>query len=403
LERLSSKSTPTTTESSTSSLWMVDAQDLRDVKLLGVGSFGSVVETEWLGQKHAKKVFSDARHQSFKTESEVLAGLSHPHLLRIVGSSVNGTQNLKYALGMELMQEDLSDFLKATMVTSLTALDLMLQVARGLKYLHSRRIVHRDLKSANILVASLTGAPELGPCLNAKLADFGLSKTKNYSTSSQTLDQGTRQWMAPELFSIQDEIDNGSMERPGPRAHPFKADVYSFAIVCSEILTKKEPFADVRRGDLLNHIRGGLRPELPDGCPRRLASLIKRCWEFEPLSRPDFPDICRELRYIQGLLLTGDKRQDEEVRFSTGPIKVQGTWGGVGNPFCDGVATGIKGFRITSKDGLIRSLEVEYDICSQSRISRHGAYNVGIVEEVRFACYISMKLHLVLVMANTNY
>jgi len=288
----------------------VDAQDLPDGKLLGGGSFGSVLETEWLGQKHAKKVFGDASQASFKSESEVLAGLSHPHLLRIVGSSVNGRGKLKYALVMELMLEDLSDFLNRTTVplSILTALDLILQVARGLKYLHSRGIVHRDLKSANILVASLTGAPELEPCLNAKLADFGLSKTKNSSTrySHQTLNTGTRKWMAPEVFEIpQDEIDNGSMEPPDPRAHPFKADVYSFAIVCSEILTKQEPFPGVLFGGLLKHIRDGGRPELPDGCPRRLTSLIKRCWELEPRSRPDFPEICRELRYIRGLLLTG--------------------------------------------------------------------------------------------------
>jgi hypothetical protein len=49
--------------------------------------------------------------------------------------------------------------------------------------------------------------------------------------------------MAPEVFVIpQDENDNGSMELPDPRAEPFKADVYSFAIVCSEILTKKKTF-----------------------------------------------------------------------------------------------------------------------------------------------------------------
>ncbi|CAM6041027.1 unnamed protein product [Sphagnum compactum] len=400
LERLNSKPTPTTTEILTSSLWKVDAQDLPDGKFLGGGSFGSVMETEWLGQKHAKKVFADARHASFKMESEVLAGLSHPHLLRIVGSSVNGRGKLKYALVMELMQEDLSEFLKRTPVplSILTALDLMLQVARGLKYLHSRRIVHRDLKSANILVASLTAAPELEyssePCLNAKLADFGLSKTKNSSTrySRQTSNMGTRKWMAPEVFEIpEDEIDNGSMEPPHPRAHPFKADVYSFGIVCSEILTKKEPFPDVPFGGLLKHIRDGRRPELPEGCPRRLASLIKRCWELEPRSRPDFPEICRELRYIKGLLLTGDERQDHEVgvpRFSTGPINlcriaVQGTWGGAGQPFCDGVATGIKGFRITSKDGVIMSLQVEYDICGKSYISRHGDYLAGNVEEIK--------------------
>jgi len=309
LERLNSKPTPTTTEILTSSLWKVDAQDLPDGKFLGGGSFGFVLETEWLGQKHAKKVFSGTQEGSFKTESEVLAGLSHPHLLRIVGSSLNRRKK-KCALVMELMQGDLFEFLEEITVplSILTALDLMLQVARGLKYLHSRRIVHRDVKSANILVASLTGAPELEPCLNAKLADFGLSKTKNSSTahSRQTLNIGTRKWMAPEVFEIpQDEIDNGSMEPPDPRAYPFKADVYSFAIVCSEILTQKEPFPGVKLSDLLKHIRDGRRPDLRDGCPRRLASLIERCWELEPRSRPDFPEICRELIYIKGLLLTG--------------------------------------------------------------------------------------------------
>jgi hypothetical protein len=308
LERLNSKPTPTTTGILTSSLWKVDAEVLPHLAILGKGAFGMVVKTEWLGQKHAEKIFGEAKEGSFKQECEVLAGLSHPHLLRIVGSSVNGSPNLEYALVMELMQEDLAAFLKRTTVplSILTALDLMLQVARGVKYLHSKGIVHRDLKSANILLASLTAAPELEPCLTAKLADFGLSKTKNSSTSKQTKDQGTRKWMAPELFGIpEDETDNGSMEPLRPRVHPFKADVYSFAIVCSEILTKKEPFRRVPLGGLLKHIRDGRRPELPDGCPKRLASLIKRCWELEPRSRPGFPEICRELTYIKGLLLTG--------------------------------------------------------------------------------------------------
>ncbi|KAH9549180.1 hypothetical protein CY35_10G006100 [Sphagnum magellanicum] len=328
LERLNSKPTPTTTEILTSSLWKVDAQDLPDGKVLAGGSFAIVLETEWLGQKHAKKVFFGTQEGSFKTESEVLAGLSHPHLLRIVGSSVNRREK-NCALIMELMQGDLFNFLEDITVplSILTALDLMLQVARGLKYLHSRRIVHRDLKSKNILVASLTGAPELEPCRNAKLADFGLSKPKNSSTaySRQTLNVGTRKWMAPEIFKIpQDEIDNGSMEPPDPRAHPFKADVYSFAIVCSEILTQKEPFPGVPLSDLLKHIRDGRRPDLPNGCPRRLASLIKRCWQLEPRRRPDFPEICRELRYIKGLLLTGfdatgDERKDREVGILPSP------------------------------------------------------------------------------------
>jgi serine/threonine protein kinase len=190
------------------------------------------------------------------------------------------------------------------------AVDLMLQVARGLKYLHSKSIVHRDVKSSNILVKALTGVPELEykeGYLSAKLADFGTSKTKISSIrfSKQSSNIGTTKWMAPEVFSI----DSGAVV-PGLQLpkYPFKADVYSFAIVCYEILTRKPPFEDEKLVVLRQQIRvDRLRPKLPEGCPTRLASLIQRCWKHNPRERPDFPEICRELRYIKGLLLAGTK------------------------------------------------------------------------------------------------
>jgi serine/threonine protein kinase len=112
--------------------------------------------------------------------------------------------------------------------------------------------------------------------------------------------------MAPEVFEIaKNEIDSGAVQLP-EIAHPFKADVYSFALVCYEILTGKQPFEGERMGELLKRITiDRLRPELPEQCPTRLAFLIQRCWEHDPCERPDFPEICRELRYIKGLLLTG--------------------------------------------------------------------------------------------------
>jgi serine/threonine protein kinase len=188
------------------------------------------------------------------------------------------------------------------------AVDLMLQVARGLKYLHSKSIVHRDVKSSNILVKALTGVPELEykeGYLSAKLADFGTSKTKESSTrfSKQTSNIGTTKWMAPEVFSIDSGAGVPGLQLP---KYPFKADVYSFAIVCYEILTRKPPFEDEKLVVLRQQIGVyRLRPELPERCPTRLASLIQRCWKHNPRERPDFPEICRELRYIKGLLLTG--------------------------------------------------------------------------------------------------
>jgi serine/threonine protein kinase len=149
---------------------------------------------------------------------------------------------------MELMHEDLSKFLRKCLVNNqpkgsadvpplsiLAAVDLMLQVARGLKYLRSRDVVHRDLKPLNILVKPLSGAPKLEYIegyLNAKLTDFGLSKTKNSSTrySNQTSDVGSRRWMAPEAKITKDKVDGDAVQLP-EIAHPYKADVYSFARV----------------------------------------------------------------------------------------------------------------------------------------------------------------------------
>ncbi|KAH8950252.1 hypothetical protein BDL97_10G075300 [Sphagnum fallax] len=65
-----------------------------------------------------------------------------------------------------------------------------------------------------------------------------------------------------------------------------------------EVLVAKKFKADVRQGK---------RPNLPPDCPACLSGLIKQCWHADPLLRPSFPDICTELRYIKGLLLTDDK------------------------------------------------------------------------------------------------
>jgi len=248
------------------------------------------------------------RIRVFEAESANLATLFHPHVVRIVCWS-EGRRRENCSLVMELMHEDLFRYLKTRLADSgsddyaplsiFAAVDIMLQVARGLKYLHSKSVAHRDLKSLNVLVKPLTGAPQLkydDGYVNAKLADFGLSKTKNSSTrfSHQTLNIGTRKWMAPEI--AKNEIDSGAVQLP-PIAHPFKADVYSFALVCYEILTGVQPFEGEKMADLFKRITvDRLRSEIPDKCPSRLASLIQRCWEHDPRERPNLPEICRELR-----------------------------------------------------------------------------------------------------------
>jgi serine/threonine protein kinase len=191
------------------------------------------------------------------------------------------------------------------------AIDLMLQISEGLRYLHSKNIAHRDLKSPNILVRFADPQPDIrsdgvvnittNTSFVAKVADFGLAKVKNTSTvlGNQTADVGTTQWMAP-------EAPNGdAMGSPSDRFHPMKVDVYSFGIICYEILSREDPFRDVLRTRLRSYVQAGNRPQLPDEIPRRLDILINYCWNGNPLHRPDFATICTELRFIKLCLLSG--------------------------------------------------------------------------------------------------
>lgn len=119
-----------------------------------------------------------------------------------------------------------------------------------MEYLHSLRpaIIHRDLKTLNVLIA-FNGA--------AKLCDFGLVKNTNIAA-------GTPAYMAPELF--QNKTYNKSV------------DVYSFAVFFWEMLCEQVPFYMVEIMDIRDRVLRGGRPRIPASMPSRCARLISRCW-----------------------------------------------------------------------------------------------------------------------------
>ena len=104
---------------------------------------------------------------------------------------------------------------------------------------------------------------------------------------------GTTQWTAPEVSPGDEEIDW------------TKADVYSFAITCSEILMGDTPFRTFNcpLSKLCARIKGGERPRLPKSCPKDLASLLRACWQDRPSSRPSFTEIIHRLTVIKSNLL----------------------------------------------------------------------------------------------------
>lgn len=144
----------------------------------------------------------------------------------------------------------------------------LIGTAFGMKYLHSMHIIHRDLKSGNVL---------LDDNLHPKITDFGLSKVQ-FDNQQSLINTGTLPYMAPELFESTNYTNS--------------VDVYAFSIMAYEIITLKVPFPKSKTQ--FNHMKAlskGIRPIWPDDVNPKLKELISKCWDSTDTARPNFGEI----------------------------------------------------------------------------------------------------------------
>jgi serine/threonine protein kinase len=303
---------------------------------LGRGATGTVFKTTWCGIDAAEKSLHSqgTPGKEFDNEVRIMAGLGHPHIVTFYFSA---TIREGCSLLLELMEgSDLSRHIYNNSyegeppIDMATAVDVLIQIADAMDYLHRKKIVHRDLKAANILIkpgkwAVSDEAPGDNRLL-VKLADFGVStqREKTLTNTTQEPNIGSTRWMAPELMPLEptqdqrlrgsgtgaskDQISLGQNLSPGSNSsqvNPFKVDIYSFAMVCIEVLTGNVPFAKFIPREVRKKVQNNERPEIPKDCPEALATLIRKCWSATPESRPSFADICVELRHVQCSLLIG--------------------------------------------------------------------------------------------------
>lgn len=294
--------------------WELDGGQLRQGDAIGKGSSATIHKARLFGTMEvAEKVFYgiNGGFSEKECEDEVSksAGLSHPNIVSFLGYCKNRNSSSTI---MELMDGDLMTLIQQKTqedanhapFSNWEACDIILQVAEGVDYMHHNGFVHRDLKSPNILVRSMKEDDIEYTC--AKVCDFMLSKrTRNITYSNQTKNVGTFRWMAPETIFIQG-VGNSELDTITLVKYPFKADVYSFGLLCFEILSGELPFFDIENPkDIKWNVLHGCRPKLPIQCPENLKNLIELCWDPEPCNRPSFTKICEELRYIKCSLLLG--------------------------------------------------------------------------------------------------
>jgi len=154
---------------------------------------------------------------------------------------------------------------------------LALQAAKGMHFLHSSGIVHRDLKSLNLLLDNKW---------NLKVSDFGLTCFRGQlKKEAQNQQQGSVHWMAPEILSEDTEVDH------------ILSDIYSFGIILWELLTRQHPYEGLTPAAVaVAVIRDDARPNMPIGeVDADYEKLITDCWHRDPTVRPTFLEVMTRL------------------------------------------------------------------------------------------------------------
>lgn len=305
------------TDTTTSLLGTIRFEELNLQEVIGGGGFGQVWRATWRSTPVAVKVLTGSAQrvnvsriilEEFAAEINMLKGMRHPNICLYMGACLDPPNR---AIVTELAANgSLWDALRLTLQAPFVQCDgktmtgwptnmyvdnqtppippqgtwpwvLVKRVAsgaaRGMTYLHSGSppVIHRDLKSANLL---------LDESYTTKVCDFGLSRLKAQERS-MTGNCGTVQWMAPEILANQ------------PYAEP--ADVFSFGIILWELLTAECPYDGMSAIQCaLAVLNRDQRPQIPKWCPPAFSSLIKNCVKRDPGKRPTFSQVCEALENI---------------------------------------------------------------------------------------------------------
>ncbi len=248
---------------------------------LGFGADGEVYRITWKSEEGeveaaAKKIKlpSDAsRFQQLKFEIHVAQNFRHENVIRYYGYAITETHVIivmEYAAKGSLFRY-LKSLRKKDPKVHLSSGEIhswAKQAAKGIQYLRKSSLVHRDVKSPNLLITADN---------TLKLCDFGLTKYLPETRSTYT-GRGTFRWLAPEVWKDQ-------------KLSP-KADVFAFGIVLWELITGEEPYEGMRPEHVVFSVAyGNKRPDIPTRCADVYRTLLTQCWQGDRDQRPTIDEI----------------------------------------------------------------------------------------------------------------
>ncbi|CAM4626507.1 megakaryocyte-associated tyrosine-protein kinase isoform X1 [Lepidochelys kempii] len=252
--------------------WLLKLQHLKLGDKIGEGEFGAVLQAEYLGQKVAvKNIRCDVTAQAFLAETAAMTKVHHKNLVLLLGVILH---NGLYIV-MEFMSKgNLVNFLRTrgrSVLQPKQLIQFSLDVAQGMDYLESKKLVHRDLAARNILISEENVA---------KVSDFGLAKVDPKGTDATKLPV---KWTAPEALKH--------------NKFSAKSDVWSYGILLWEVFSYgRAPYSKMTLKEVTEMVEKGYRMEAPEECPPSLYTLMKTCWEIEPGKRPSFKKLTEKLQ-----------------------------------------------------------------------------------------------------------
>ncbi|XP_066543333.1 receptor tyrosine-protein kinase erbB-4 isoform X1 [Amia ocellicauda] len=294
--------TPSGTAPNQAQLRILKETELKRVKVLGSGAFGTVYKGIWVPEGEtvkipvAIKILNEATgpkaNVEFMDEALIMASMEHPHLVRLLGVCLSPTiqlvtQLMPHGCLLDYVHEHKDN------IGSQLLLNWCVQIAKGMMYLEERRLVHRDLAARNVLVKSPN---------HIKITDFGLARLLDADEKEYNADGGKMpiKWMALECIHY--------------RKFTHQSDVWSYGVTIWELMTfGGKPYDGIPTREIPDILEKGERLPQPPICTIDVYMVMVKCWMIDADSRPKFKELAAEFSRMardpqRYLVIQGDDR-----------------------------------------------------------------------------------------------
>ncbi|XP_061614424.1 melanoma receptor tyrosine-protein kinase-like isoform X3 [Phyllopteryx taeniolatus] len=264
-------------------LRMLKETELKKIRVLGSGAFGTVFKGLWIPDgenvkipvavKVLREATSPKANQEILDEAYVMASVDHPHVCRLLGICLTSsvqlvTQLMAYGCLLDYVQQH------RERVGAQWLLNWCVQIAKGMSYLEERHLVHRDLAARNVLVKTPN---------HVKITDFGLAKLLTADEKEYHADGGKVpiKWMALESIL--------------QWTYTHQSDVWSYGVTVWELMTfGSKPYDGIPAGEVASLLERGERLPQPPVCTIDVYMLMVKCWMIDPSGRPSFRELVVE-------------------------------------------------------------------------------------------------------------